>query len=252
MNYRMILQYDGGRYQGWQRQKEKTEDTIQGRLEMVLSKQEGKPVHVHGAGRTDAGVHARGQVAHFHSEKVYTAGQINEYLPEDIRILRLEEASPPISQSSECYRQSIWISDFESRPFRCVSETVCLADAGRTGSGSHERGGGLSHRQTRFCRILYQSIQEKIHRPSDIRDPSGRRGRPDLDLVLWEWVFVQYGADPNRYTGSGRHRCHDHGGCDAGAGAKRPEIGGTDGAGPGTFFATGKVRLGGFYAVNGI
>lgn len=94
MNYRMILQYDGGRYQGWQRQKEKYKDTIQGRLEMVLSKQEGKPVHVHGAGRTDAGVHARGQVAHFHSEKVYTAGQINEYLPEDIRILRLEEASP--------------------------------------------------------------------------------------------------------------------------------------------------------------
>ena len=94
MNYRMILQYDGGRYQGWQRQKEKNKDTIQGRLEMVLSKQEGKPVHVHGAGRTDAGVHARGQVAHFHSEKVYTAGQINEYLPEDIRILRLEEASP--------------------------------------------------------------------------------------------------------------------------------------------------------------
>ena len=39
-------------------------------------------------------MHARGQVAHFHSEKVYTAGQINEYLPEDIRILRLEEASP--------------------------------------------------------------------------------------------------------------------------------------------------------------
>ena len=70
MNYRMILQYDGGRYQGWQRQKEKNKDTIQGRLEMVLSKQEGKPVHVHGAGRTDAGVHARGQVAHFHSEKV--------------------------------------------------------------------------------------------------------------------------------------------------------------------------------------
>ena len=35
MNYRMILQYDGGRYQGWQRQKEKNKDTIQGRLEMV-------------------------------------------------------------------------------------------------------------------------------------------------------------------------------------------------------------------------
>ena len=64
-NYKMIRQYEGTRYDGWQKQGN-TENTIQGKLEKVLARMTGFPVEVHGSGRTDAGVHAMGQVANFH------------------------------------------------------------------------------------------------------------------------------------------------------------------------------------------
>ena len=62
MNYRLILQYDGSRYDGWQRQGN-TEKTVQGKIEEVLSRLLEEPVEIDGAGRTDAGVHALGQTA---------------------------------------------------------------------------------------------------------------------------------------------------------------------------------------------
>lgn len=64
-NYKMIIQYEGTRYDGWQKQGN-TENTIQGKLEKVLERMAGFPVEVDGSGRTDAGVHAAGQVANFH------------------------------------------------------------------------------------------------------------------------------------------------------------------------------------------
>lgn len=64
MNYRLDIQYDGSRYGGWQRQKD-TDNTIQGKIEDVLTKMLGTEVQIQGAGRTDAGVHAKGQVANF-------------------------------------------------------------------------------------------------------------------------------------------------------------------------------------------
>ena len=64
-NYRMLVQYDGTRYNGWQKQGD-TDNTIQEKLETILCRMTGTDaVDVHGAGRTDAGVHARGQVAQF-------------------------------------------------------------------------------------------------------------------------------------------------------------------------------------------
>lgn len=99
MNYRMIIQYDGTRFQGWQRQKSgKEEKTIQGRIENVLSKWMGESIEICGAGRTDAGVHALGQVANVELEEAKVEAPyriqsyLNEYLPEDIRIIRVEEA----------------------------------------------------------------------------------------------------------------------------------------------------------------
>lgn len=93
-NYKIILQYEGTRYQGWQRQ-ESTDNTIQGKLEMLLSKMCGSKVEIQGSGRTDAGVHAIGQVANFHIETDKTSGQImeymNYYLPEDIAVVDIEE-----------------------------------------------------------------------------------------------------------------------------------------------------------------
>ena len=59
-NYRMIVQYDGTRYNGWQKQGD-TDNTIQNKLETVLTRMTGEKTDVHGAGRTDAGVHAKGR-----------------------------------------------------------------------------------------------------------------------------------------------------------------------------------------------
>lgn len=65
MNYKVIMAYDRSRYNGWQKQGN-TDKTIQGKLEQILFKMTGEEIEVHGSGRTDAGVHARGQVANFH------------------------------------------------------------------------------------------------------------------------------------------------------------------------------------------
>ncbi len=93
-NYRMTLQYDGTRYKGWQVLKN-TDMTIQGKLENVLSQMAGEPVEVIGSGRTDAGVHAKGQVANFHMKAGFSLEEIwadlNRHLPEDIAVIKLEE-----------------------------------------------------------------------------------------------------------------------------------------------------------------
>ncbi len=93
-NYKMILQYEGTRYHGWQKQGN-TKETIQGKLEQVLSRMDGKPVEVHGAGRTDAGTHAAGQVANFYLQTEPDAHEVlrylNTYLPEDIGVVSVEE-----------------------------------------------------------------------------------------------------------------------------------------------------------------
>lgn len=93
-NFKMILQYEGTRYQGWQHQ-ESTENTIQGKLEAILTKLCGSKTQVNGAGRTDAGVHAYGQAANFHMDTTKTAEEImqymNQYLPEDIAVIDIAE-----------------------------------------------------------------------------------------------------------------------------------------------------------------
>ena len=67
-NYKITIQYDGTRYKGWQGQNS-TGLTIQGKIEAVLGQMAGHAVEVIGSGRTDAGVHAKGQVANFHIEE---------------------------------------------------------------------------------------------------------------------------------------------------------------------------------------
>ena len=93
-NMALLIQYDGSRYDGWQRQGN-TDNTIQGRLETVLEKMTGSFQEVHGSGRTDAGVHALGQVANVHLNTDMKEEEIclylNRYLPEDIGILNVKE-----------------------------------------------------------------------------------------------------------------------------------------------------------------
>lgn len=95
MNYKLTIQYDGSRYDGWQKQGN-TDNTIQGKLEEVLSRLAGEPVEVHGAGRTDGGVHAIGQVASVRlngqRDPAEVMDHLNRYLPEDIAVIAAERA----------------------------------------------------------------------------------------------------------------------------------------------------------------
>src|ERR1043165_3503117 len=89
MNFRLLVQYDGSNFHGWQIQSELR--TVQGELTRVLSLLDGREVDVHGSGRTDAGVHAEGQVASVQlnreiaPEKLRNA--INGNLAADVRVL---------------------------------------------------------------------------------------------------------------------------------------------------------------------
>lgn len=93
-NIKITTEYDGSRYKGFQRLKD-SENTIQGKLESVLSKMADEKIEVIGSGRTDMGVHARNQVANFKTNSNLSIKKINEYLnkylPEDIVIKNIEE-----------------------------------------------------------------------------------------------------------------------------------------------------------------
>lgn len=95
-NYRFMIMYDGSRYYGWQRQPD--HDTVQGKLEAVLARMCGEPVEIIGAGRTDAGVHARNMVANAVLNVDLTPEEIraylNRYLPEDIAVREVKAAGP--------------------------------------------------------------------------------------------------------------------------------------------------------------
>ena len=118
MNYKMTVQYDGSRYAGWQKQGN-TEQTIQARLEKAISTLLAEPVSIQGSGRTDAGVHALGQVASFHTEQVIRDCRkflldLNAALPSDIAVTRLDAASPRfharLNAKEKTYRYSVWNS----------------------------------------------------------------------------------------------------------------------------------------------
>ena len=110
---KLTLAYDGTRFVGWQRQADG--ESIQGLLENALARFEGVPVTVHGAGRTDAGVHALGQVASASVTFTHPAATIvralNAQLPENIRVVDIADAAPDFharfSARSKTYRYQI-------------------------------------------------------------------------------------------------------------------------------------------------
>lgn len=117
-NFKITLAYDGSRYSGWQKQGN-TPNTIQGKLEKVLSAMFGTPIEIQGSGRTDAGVHAAAQVANFKVDTKATAQEVckylRNYLPQDIGVLDVTEVSTQFharltaKRKTYCYR--IWNSE---------------------------------------------------------------------------------------------------------------------------------------------
>ena len=106
--FKLTIAYDGTSYAGWQRQAKV--DTVQDRLERALGEIERRAVIVHGAGRTDAGVHARGQVASFKLEHPIETGALwralNAKLPDDIRVMQVETAPKSFHARYQACRKS--------------------------------------------------------------------------------------------------------------------------------------------------
>ena len=182
MNYKLTVAYDGTRYRGWQRLGEGAQ-SIQGKLEAVLSRMEGRPVEVHGAGRTDAGVHAMGQVASVRLSDDRTPGEImnyvNHYLPEDIGVLFVEEAPPRfharLTPSRKTYRYRIWASGlpcvFERRWCCCpdrIPDAERMAEAAPLFLGRHDFAAfhsGKTKKSTvrTICGIEVAPVGQELH-----------------------------------------------------------------------------------------
>jgi tRNA pseudouridine38-40 synthase len=122
-NYKLTIQYDGSRYKGWQRLG-KGENTIQDKLEQVLSEMMGKEIEITGCSRTDAGVHALAQVANFKIEDSLPVERIknylNQYLPQDIGVTGVEKVSEGFharyNAKDKTYLYRIWNKEY-SNPF---------------------------------------------------------------------------------------------------------------------------------------
>lgn len=108
-NYKLVLAYDGTDFRGWQRQPE--ERTVQGAVEEAIFKITRKKTAVHGAGRTDAGVHALGQVANFGSVTRLADNDLfralNAVLPWDVRIISLKKVRPDF-HARKCAKSKVY------------------------------------------------------------------------------------------------------------------------------------------------
>ncbi len=114
-NIKLTIEYDGTGYHGWQSQKGSGRATIQDTIEDAVRKLSGEEVRIYSSGRTDAGVHALGHVANFHSSLSMPpeawAPALNQHLPFDIRVINSSEAAPDFharySATGKLYRYRI-------------------------------------------------------------------------------------------------------------------------------------------------
>lgn len=130
-NIKCRVTYEGTRYQGWQRQ-ESSDNTIQGKLELLISRMCGEKVEIQGSGRTDAGVHSLGQIMNFHTssemKKEDMMSYMNQYLPEDIAIVEIEEVSERfhsrLNAKGKQYSYRVWNSSVPNVFWRRYSHMV--------------------------------------------------------------------------------------------------------------------------------
>lgn len=178
-NYKLTLSYDGTRYNGWQKQKN-TPDTIQEKLETLLSRLLGAEIEVAGSGRTDAGVHALGQVCSFRAECGMSCEEllaaIREYLPADIGALSLEEAEPRfharLNARAKTYEYRIRTSivpDVFARKYRYVFTEKLDVNAMRAAA---EKMCG-EHDYSAFCSIRMKKSAVRTVYSIDISESGG-------------------------------------------------------------------------------
>lgn len=183
-NIKLILQYDGSRYGGWQKQGN-SQNTIQGKLESILERMTGEPTAVQGSGRTDAGVHALGQTANVHLDEMCLINNqnpefsrlldtcsgtgklpcavmkyLNQYLPEDVAVIGAEEVPERfhsrLSAVSKTYLYRVDTAEkknvFERKYVYGLGEPLDISAMRETGAilvGTHDFRGFSSLKRTK-------------------------------------------------------------------------------------------------------
>ena len=166
-NYKLTFCYDGTRYRGWQNQNNVT-NTIQHKMEMVLSDILHEPTSLQASGRTDAGVHAHMQVANFHSsqdlETDKILSQLRHQLPQDIGALILEKVPDDFHARLNCtgktYRYYLWNSEdpcvFQRRYRTVLTEPldlVAMQNAATLFLGTHDFSAFTSSRNKKHSSV---------------------------------------------------------------------------------------------------
>jgi tRNA pseudouridine38-40 synthase len=199
--FKILLSYDGTEYVGWQRQANGT--SIQGLIEDALLALDGRQVTVTGAGRTDAGVHALGQVAAFtiarDLEAEALARALNAHLPPAIRVVAAEEAPPGFhprfGARTKTYRYRLWNADVMG-PFELryawhapgPLDVAAMRAAARLIEGRHDfasfQAAGGSAAATE--REVFTSLVVRQAGLERDRDPLGPSLSKDEPLIVYE------------------------------------------------------------------
>src|SRR5260370_854029 len=205
-NIRLTLAYDGTDFSGWQIQP--GQPTIQGALSDVLENLTSQRLQIQGAGRTDAGVHAAGQVANFKTQSDLSAGEFqrafNALLPPSIRVVAAGEAGPDFharwSAVAKTYRYRIFrgrvVPPFLWRYVQHDSFPLdfdTMAAAAREFEGEHDftsfaasTGSEADDRERTMTRVIYRSEMARVS--------SGESPNPTE-----EWVYTVRGKSILRY-----------------------------------------------------
>jgi len=130
---KLVIHYDGTDYFGWQRQRRQR--TIQQTLEAAIEQLCGTPCELSGSSRTDAGVHALGQVAHFDVDTRVPTGNLvkalNNLLPQDVTVVRADEAPPSFDAVSDTKRKLYRYSIYTHRVRPVMDIRYCWHRPGR-------------------------------------------------------------------------------------------------------------------------
>ena len=173
MKIKLVIEYDGTAYSGWQTQKGET--TIQGELERVISSVVGEEIILYASGRTDAGVSARAQVAHFevgdeyNFDRFHFLGSVNFFLPNDIMVkdasIAADDFDARFTVKKKTYRYYFYLSRFE-RPlfskYLRVNDNVqveLMREACKYLVGEHDFKSFVARKsgKTNFVRTIYDA-----------------------------------------------------------------------------------------------
>lgn len=190
-NYKLTISYDGSNYCGWQIQPNGI--TIQETIQRILSTILREDIHIIGSGRTDAGVHAMGQVANFHTTDAIPLQRLqkslNGMLPADIRILSIEETSPDFhaqySATGKIYHYNLCLKKVQNpfsrlysyHPKEAISVPI-LREAAKNFLGTHD----------------FTSFANEAHRGTAAHDPIRTLKRLDV-VPLEDGVRLEFEAD---------------------------------------------------------